>query len=195
MLFLLEGKWLFNKNKFESYRSQLLEKYIKEDIPDHQLNKFFLNDIIRYYRTIATDFEYKVAEKEQSWGLRNIKLRFSRKLLYFGGIIVVAETSHKTRNEKIETTKKLLDMSPLERIEELSNVTPDNIFTPYETFLKKVSDKETRDLLKLVDKDKRNECEEFKSLRNLGHHFSWALSLWLRTHYDSGHPIHHSLLF
>lgn len=62
MLFLLEGKWLFNEEKFKEYRSKLIKRYTKQDSPNHQLNKFFLNDIIRYYRTIATDFEYKIGK-------------------------------------------------------------------------------------------------------------------------------------
>ncbi len=194
MLFLLEGKWLFNKDKFEHYRDALIKKYTKEDSPNHQINKFFLNDIVRYYRTIATDFEYKITEGK-SWGLRNVKLLFSRKLLYFSGIIVVAETPYKTWQEKVKTTKELLELPPLRRILKLSNTFPEDLFSQYDTFLGKISDTEIRAQLDEIKKENRNDESEFADLRGLGVKFSWNLHRWLNEKYIDAHPIHHLLIF
>jgi predicted nucleotidyltransferase len=194
MLFLLEGKWLFNEERFKHYRTKLITKYTKKDSPDHQINKFFLNDIIRYYRTIATDFEYKI-QKGKSWGLRNIKLLFSRKLLYFSGIIVVAETPDKTWEEKIRITEELLDLTPLRRIIKLSNTFPANIFCHYDTFLGKISDKKIRAQLDQTRKKDRNSNGEFANLRSLGQQFSLDLHRWLKDKYTEDHPIHHLLIF
>lgn len=194
MLFLLEGKCLFNEERFKYYRSKLISRYTKKDSPNHQINKFFLNDIIRYYRTIATDFEYKVKEGK-SWGLRNIKLLFSRKLLYFSGIIVVAETPYKTWEEKIKITEELLDLPPLRRILKLSNTFPENIFSNYDTFLGKVSDKKIRKQLNKTTKQNRNKDGEFADLRGLGQQFSWDLHKWLQDKYFEAHLIHHLLIF
>ena len=194
MLFLLEGKWLFNEKRFNHYRSKLIKKYIKNDSPSHQINKFFLNDIIRYYRTIATDFEHKVG-KGKSWGLRNIKLLFSRKLLYFSGVIVVAELPNKTWDEKIRITEDLLDLPPLRRILKLSDTFPRSIFSNYDTFLNKISDKTIRENLDNTKKQDRNKAGEFANLRSLGQQFSWDLHKWLRDQYIDAHPIHHLLIF
>jgi predicted nucleotidyltransferase len=197
MLFLLEGKYLYNDNLFNEFRQKLIETYIKSTVSDNQLSKFFLNDIIRFYRTMTTDFEHKIAEKDKSWGLRNIKLTFSRKLLYFGGIIAVAETAQKTRDVKILETLKLLDMSPLERIERISGYRADKVFKLYNYFLEKLSNNDVR---KELDKAKRTDNLDknipiFRELKNESKHFSWALSSMLKQTYDETHPIHHALVF
>lgn len=195
ILFLLEGTYLLNKKKFDEYKDTLLKKYIKDDIPNHQVNRFFLNDIIRYYRTIATDFEYKVSINGKSWGLRNIKLRFSRKLLYFSGIIVAAETCYQTYAEKLRITKELLELCPIDRLIKLSSTWPIEILRTYNIFSEEICKKEIRNSLERVEKEDRDKNEDFARLKNLGQHFSWALSLWLRNKYDVNHPIHHALLF
>jgi hypothetical protein len=195
MLFLLEGTWLFNEDCFLKCREKLLRTYIKEDIKEAKLNKFFLNDIIRYYRTITTDFEYKVTENGKSWGLRNIKLRFSRKLLYFSGVIAVAQTSDLLRENQIARTLELLALTPLERINSVSKQDADTILSPYEFFLSQISTPQMRQILEDVKKSSRESSEEYKLLRGKGHDFSASLATWLSQQYGKDHPIHNSLLF
>jgi hypothetical protein len=101
VLFLLEGDWLNNRPFFQECRQQLLGRYIRDTITSHQLALFLLNDIIRYYRTVCVDFEFKTIEHDKPWGTRNIKLVFSRKLLYFSGVLVVAETMQRSYKEKV----------------------------------------------------------------------------------------------
>lgn len=56
MLLLLEGEWLFNGSGLKEIRRKILERYIADGITDHQLALFLLNDIVRYYRTMAVDY-------------------------------------------------------------------------------------------------------------------------------------------
>ena len=196
MLFLLEGKCLYNEELFNHFRRKLIEEYIKPTVSDCQLSRFLLNDIIRFYRTMTTDFEHKVSEKGKSWGGRNIKLTFSRKLLYFGGVITVAETAQKTREIKIEETIKLLNMSPLERIEHIARYRVDKVFNLYDYFLEKISDNNTRTELDsaTVEASSENNPLIFRELKNESKHFSWALASLLEQTYDKTHPIHHALI-
>lgn len=201
MLFLLEGKWLYGEERFRAYRTDLLNKYIKAGDPERQISRFLLNDIIRYYRTITTDFEFKVTENSKSWGLRNVKLRFSRKLLYFGGVISIAETAFDAQTEKNELIAKILDKTVLERVQDIG---VNNPYTPeilgiYQDFLQTIECPKNRETLESVTKNNRAECPLFLEMREKSKEFSKVLDGWLKIQYsDNGntpHPIHNALIF
>jgi len=194
ILFLLEGQWLFGPKQFESYRRKIVHRYIKQGISDHQLSKFFLNDLIRYYRTMCVDFEYKTAEDGKPWGTRNLKLMFSRKLLYFSGIIVAAESAQRSYETKINRTLELLSLTPIARIQEVCGSRADIALQMYGRFLKALSDPEVRKLTDAVTNNRDTHTQEFKALKNEGHHFTWALAKLLKDTYDTGHPIHNALI-
>ena len=59
VLILLEGEWLVNPDGLREFRQAILKRYIQSSMTDHQLALFLLNDIIRYYRTVAVDYEFK----------------------------------------------------------------------------------------------------------------------------------------
>lgn len=198
MLYVLESKYLFNENKYNELKRQILNTYIKEDIPDQGVNRFMLNDLIRYYRTMCTDYEYKVTEtsKSSEWGLRKIKLRFSRKLIYFAGILTIAQTSSFSRKKKIEETLKLLEQTPVERIENiLSNDSAEKIIKIYNQFLESISDATVRDKLKSVTRENRNDEPVYRDLKNLSQQFLWELEKSLSSTFPPSHPIHVSLIF
>ncbi|MEJ6474866.1 nucleotidyltransferase domain-containing protein [Pseudoalteromonas piscicida] len=198
MLYVLESKYLFNENKYNFLKRQILNTYIKSDIPDQGVNRFMLNDLIRYYRTMCTDYEYKVNEtsKSSEWGLRKIKLRFSRKLIYFAGILTIAQTSSFSREKKIEETLRLLEMTPAERLQNiLSTESAEKIIKIYNQFLKSISDPTVRGKLKSVTRENRNEEPMYRDLKNLSQQFLWELEKSLLSTFPPSHPIHVSLIF
>jgi len=48
-----------------------------------------INELIRYYKTVAVDYLYKVEETNKPWALRNLKLRHSRKFWFFSTIALI----------------------------------------------------------------------------------------------------------
>jgi hypothetical protein len=194
ILFLLEGEWLFNESGFAEVRDKIIEKYIRESIDDHQIALFLLNDVIRYYRTICVDFENKTIEGGKPWGIRNIKLVFSRKLLYYSGVLAVAETYRRTWREKRKRLSHLLSLSPVERILEICGDRAIHSLHLYDEFLQEMGRSEVRSACEKITEADRDESELFRYLKNKGHEFTGRLISLLNATYDSGHPIHRSLI-
>jgi len=195
MLFLLECEWLSNENFYKKLYEDIINTYVKDKITQHQLCRFLLNDFIRYYRTMCVDFEYKTCEDGKSWGDRNIKLMFSRKLLYFSALLVVAETVQHTYKKKREILLKYFDMTPIERIFNICGDKSQKVLDMYNDFLEKMSKSEIRKLLNETTNDRDNHKDDFRDFKNLGHHFSWELSRLLCATYDISHPIHQAIKF
>lgn len=70
----------------------VLNRYISEDrvstAGETKVPRFLLNDIVRYWRTMAVDFGHKRRQRQgKGSALRVIKLRLSRKLIYVSGMV------------------------------------------------------------------------------------------------------------
>ncbi len=197
MLLLLEGEWLFNSAGLKQVRHEILERYIGDKITDHQLALFLLNDVVRYYRTMAVDYEFKTSEGDnlKPWGIRNIKLVFSRKLLYASGLFSVAMTVDQARDKKISVLEQLFDMPVIDRMIEICgklNVQP--TLQSYNQFLEKLEQQLVRDELKKLSKDNRDN-PLFRELKNEGHHFTRELLKLFEHTFDSTHPIRRAIIF
>ena len=118
VLILLEGEWLVNPSGLRAFRRAILKRYIQAGMTDHQLALFLLNDIIRYYRTVAVDYEFKTSNDGDSkpWAIRNIKLVFSRKLLYASGLFSIGMTADRARDHKIQILEELFELPVIDRM-------------------------------------------------------------------------------
>lgn len=197
MLFLLEGNWLVNETGLKAVRRQILERYIRSGMTDHQLALFLLNDIVRYYRTMAVDYEFKTVEGEvpKPWGIRNIKLVFSRKLLYASGLFSIALTADQTRDQKINLLERLFDMPVIDRMTEIcGKVEMSPVLASYNRFLDQLENKETRTRLKTLQPEQRDD-PLFRELKNEGHYFTRELMRLFERTFDSTRPIRRAIVF
>lgn len=197
MLTLLEGATLNNEQLFDECRFRLLDDvYVKDHISDHQIARFLLNDVVRYWRQIGVDFEFKTVEQGKAWGTRHLKLLFSRKLLYFSGLLMVAETAQRTREQKVRKLLELCSIDPIQRVQAVCGQEATKALTFYDSFLEKMSDEAFRKEAEATPMKPRERHEEaFKQMRNDGQYFSWELERLLAATYGLRHPIHHALIF
>ncbi|MGD0143136.1 MAG: hypothetical protein ABSC92_08260 [Rhizomicrobium sp.] len=197
ILLLLEGEWLANESAFRNLRHEVLKRYIQDTITDHQLALFLLNDIIRYYRTVAVDYEFKTEEMSKPWAIRNIKLIFSRKLLYASGLFSVAMTADHAYADKIGTLEKFFELPELDRMIAICGEAPmEKVAGCYNNFLEKLESPEFRTRLDLLSKDQSGRRdEEFRKLKNEGHHFTRHILALFENTFGSVHPIRRAVIF
>lgn len=192
ILLLLEGEWLSNKELFDETRKRLVCRYVDENIKRENISRFLLNDIIRYYRTICVDFEYKTFEARKGWGIRNIKLVYSRKLLYLSGILCVAETACK--DDKRNVVQEIIKESPICRIRSIGGESSKSILNYYDMFLEAISDPEIREELSSIGRDDHGNCTHFTKLKNDAQAMNSEIKSFLMKKYSEKHPIHLALL-
>ncbi len=195
MLFLLEGEPLSDAAGFRLARRTLLERYIVPRIGDGMLPLFLLNDLIRYYRTIAVDYEFKTGEADKPWGLRNLKLVFSRKLLYASGLFAVGATREGTAGDKVARLEGLLGLTPLDRMAAICGpaaVGP--VFAAYDHFLARLAEPGLRRHLERLTRRDRDD-PVFRDLKDAGYGFTRDLATLFETTFDHDHPIRRAILF
>lgn len=149
MLFLLEGEWTFNQALFGQTRTRLIERYVAGDLGKHKLCLFLLNDVIRYWRTICVDFEHKTATADKPRAIRLIKLRFSRMLLYLGGVVAVSQTKDIEVADKRRKLEEFFAMPTIARLQSILGRKMDGPLSRYAGFLNQIDDAEVRRQLKL----------------------------------------------
>ncbi len=118
MLFLLESTDATNSHVADAARDQLLDRYLDQSVKNFRPPRFLLNDVIRYWRTMCVDFAGKEHEGPEKWGLRNVKLRTARKVLFAGGLLPVFECARLAAEQMPEYMRAQLQMPPVDRIAE-----------------------------------------------------------------------------
>ncbi len=186
----------------------ILQRYFAEEAyfpgKGRYFPRFFLNDVVRYWRTIAVDYAAKLDERGASgWALRNAKLRFSRKLLYVAGLLLSYEATlfpesdlaprsaegqlaffdeSKPQFATTEHCYHAAQLTPLELLAraciklDLPKEHVASLFHNYDAFLGILVDSVKREELKRLTFADSSSSMLFFEVRDLGHRFQTSLN-------------------
>jgi predicted nucleotidyltransferase len=204
ILLLLESRAIGKRtDAYERVIRGVINRYLEEDnhllthdLKRYRIPRFLLNDIVRFWRTMAVDFASKQRDRAgKGWGLRNAKLRMSRKLIFASGLLVCfsayldpdLQTKISTdRKDGIKLTllqhiRDCVRLTPLEILAKsmerygVSHSIAKNLFDAYTEFLKLLSDEKSRKALEnLKSVDSRTD-PTFRQIREISTVFEGAL--------------------
>lgn len=133
MLLLLESKPIYNVTLYDKIINDIVDRYYK-DFEDHSNNfqpVFLVNDIIRFWRTMCLNYEHSrnkashikeakaaIKKKKIKGSIKNLKLKFSRKLTCYSLLLCLLWSKKLTKKEII----RLIQLTPMERLEELKGI-------------------------------------------------------------------------
>lgn len=173
MLLLLESVSVAGHDIHEAVRTELADRYLDESVKDYRPPRFLLNDVIRYWRTICVDFAGKEYKGPEKWGIRNAKLRTSRKVLFASGLLPVFECARYTADDMRGFLKEQLSQPPSDRIAQsfLDHDAADlggRALGAYDEFVGLLNDHTFRGELSAVTRDTAARSEAFQHAARLG---------------------------
>jgi len=184
----------------------LLNRYLADDFgypmpakAAARVPRFLLNDIVRYWRTMAVDFAAKRREREgEGWLIRNFKLRLSRKLIFAAGLSAALSCSLRpppaltlAESEKEEDYTAIVaehllafaNRTPLDTLAWLAlefGATAEvvrDIFGSYDSFLGILGDNAKRTRLEELTPETMRDDLLFAETREIGDRFQRGLSM------------------
>ena len=202
MLLLLESISIGDDEPRQMVVRGILQRYLGDDPhwtwkPDGKIPRFLLNDVIRFWRTMAVDFADKFHDQEgEKWALRNAKLRFSRKLLLMKGLLAcfswqmrrvnaASAAAEDSTASAVAYYEHYLSLPPLEILadEMLNSGAPDELcrkaFQSYDEFISILNDGPSRRELEEIPRRAADKSDVFQKVRTLSHEFRDGLLEWL----------------
>ncbi|MFI5380588.1 MAG: hypothetical protein ACHRHE_14925 [Tepidisphaerales bacterium] len=194
---------------WENVLGNILQRYFEEDVhfaPSGRrtVPRFLLNDLTRYWRTVAVDYAAKHREQGgKKWAVRNAKLRFSRKLLFASGLAFCLSCQldppaanhenlfgmppHPSADPFIARAKAFARTPPLEYLAAFVDafvlaspkraMVVNRIFGSYDWWLGTMGDESTRTGLEALDHGNAGADAVFQEIRTKGTEFARGLEL------------------
>jgi hypothetical protein len=175
MLMVLESIWISNEGLHSRSREAIINGYIELPIKPNQPPRLFLNDVVRYWRTMCVDFAGKMRDRKgQGWGLRNAKLRTSRKILFASGLLPLLRCGGLETDAITPFLLEQFEMPPSDRVADafIEGGRSDaavELFEAYERFVKMLDNEETRKSLgEITGRPEASESDLFQKIVEIG---------------------------
>jgi Glutamate-ammonia ligase adenylyltransferase len=187
MLLILESVPLTNPDVHRAATARLRDAYLGPNLRDRRPPRFFLNDVIRYWRTICVDFEGKMrARQAEGWVIRNAKLRTLRKMLFAGGLIPLLECQAYAKEEMGDFLESRFAITPADRLAAAAMTwgAPEggaNALGSYSQMLEILDEPEKRQELEEMPQETRADSSLWSEVERLGHGFQRGIEDVLRT--------------
>jgi predicted nucleotidyltransferase len=202
VLLIQESQPFYKRDAYDRILKHILSRYLKDDrglrfgTLRFKVPRILLNDIVRYWRTVTVDFvEKQRGQAGRGWGLRNAKLRMSRKLIFATGMLSCfscellpcgealeeLSTNHSTIGME-EYLRKFVQTPPLEILATLllerniKHETALKLFSSYNAFLTLLDDEGKRNRLKELPLDEISTDAVFAEVRKFSHEFQEGLT-------------------
>jgi hypothetical protein len=203
ILLLLESAPVGMKGAHDRVVRAIIKRYLDEqphmvsrNEPRFKVPRFLLNDIVRFWRTMAVDFASKQRDRGgEGWGLRNAKLRMSRKLIFASGLLTCFSCNlDPNLQSKISTENRDINLAHLENhVWDYVQQTPLDIvalsinkngvsrdvavqlFSAYDKFLEIMADPQKREHLKNLRAEQSRTDPVFKEVTTVSDRFADAV--------------------
>ncbi len=192
VLILEESRSVYRPDLHERLLRAIMERYLVDyPTPKQGPPRFLLNDIIRYWYTIAVDYQAKRWESpSEGWGLRYLKLLTTRKLAYAGTLASLLQCDDQ-QPATVDYLVQEFSQPPLARLGKLAldgrfhqREALRNAILYAESFAEFLADGDRRDRVKGIDsREEAERVPEFAAMRELADDLAKALeSLFFDSH-------------
>ena len=120
ILLLTESASILSQDRHERLLRAIVRRYLADyRQPKTGVPRFLLNDVLRYWRTLAVDYQAKQwGQRAPEWGLRYLKLIISRKLMIASTVVSLflceeASDDYFVEQFKIPPIARLCQVRPL----------------------------------------------------------------------------------
>lgn len=183
ILILTESYFLYNDDLCKEVISAIFNKYTEKAKKANKEPRELINELVRYYRTITIDYRFKTEEAKKPWGVRNSKLRHSRKFLFFTSIAIIFTAMKKFENnnyeEKYDYIFENINHPPVIKLgkvlienDKYLNREP---FLYYNKFLELISNEKTLKDLEDLDYNKRYDNKNYIVFKENSDEFNKSL--------------------
>ena len=191
ILLLLESRAVVGEDVRRRVIKHLLRRYVEQDgqypLPrshaPRPVPRFLLNDIARFWRTMAVDYAGKHAEREgRGMALRSVKLRISRKLIFAGGLAscFLSGGEAPPREDLLAQLETACERRPLDAVASLAlRYGPESgrtLFEAYDAFIRLLNDAASRQQLEALTLESAQSDEVYREAREITDRFQEGLS-------------------